>query len=277
MVKKFFALSFLALIFAAHAYAWDMGAYVENDRAAKGIKDSTFVWKDEQKQPEAGADSSMTLTSELLQQINNDVNYHAHRGFYFSTGFSFGHTSLSNTENERHNEKTIRTFDGRSLPYIETRAGHYFANTISVYGALGIGIGYGSFGSTSNGKEETNIEAVSMRGLIGLGTEIYPFQDKGSNLYGLYFGLCVGGSVQKVQERENNDHTIGYTYYFKKTDIDSFDNTFARIEVGYDYWFSERWKTGIAFSYTFGKYDSDDDDNLITTSHNFDFTIRIAR
>ena len=118
---------------------------------------------------------------------------------------------------------------------------------------------------------------MSMRSLLGLGAEIYPFQDKESNLYGLYLGLCVGGAVQKVQEHKKGNYLIDYTYYFNNPSIDSFSNTFARIEVGYDYWFNRRWKTGFVFSYAFGKYDSDDDDNLITTSHNFDFTIRIAR
>ncbi|MBR4784375.1 MAG: hypothetical protein IK012_03870 [Fibrobacter sp.] len=276
-MKKFFSLSFLALIFAAHAYAWDMGAYVENDRAAKGIKDSTFIWKDKQEQPEAVADSSMALTSEQLKQLTNDINYHARRGFYFSIGFSIGIASLSNTENDWHNKKTIHTFSGQSLPYNENRFGYYFANRISIYGAFGLGIGYGTFESSSNDKKETNADVMSMRSLLGLGAEIYPFQDKESNLYGLYLGLCVGGAVQKVQEHKKGNYLIDYTYYFNNPSIDSFSNTFARIEVGYDYWFNRRWKTGFVFSYAFGKYDSDDDDNLITTSHNFDFTIRIAR
>ena len=80
MIKKVFALSFLALIFAAHAYAWDMGAYVENARAGEGISDSTFVWKEEQAQP-ATVDSSMAFDK-------NKTIEHIRKGFYFSAGYT---------------------------------------------------------------------------------------------------------------------------------------------------------------------------------------------
>ena len=260
MTKSFFATSLFIFLFASNASAWDMGAYVESAQAGEGKTDSTRVQKIEQKQPEA-ADSSMALT-----------NNHVYRGLYFSAEVAFGYTSLNYSVNNKSG-KSDQKFSGLSFPYAEIRFGHYFANIVSVYGALGIGIGTGEYEASSQTQDKAKIDAVSFRGLLGLGAEVYPFQDKESALYGLYLGLCVGGAVERAQE---DNERFGYTYRSADPDLEIFDNTFIRFEVGYSFWIDNRWRVGPAFSYSFGKYDSDDDDNVVTTTHNFNLAIKIA-
>lgn len=260
MTKSFFATSLFIFLFASNASAWDMGAYVESAQAGAGKTDSTLVQKIEQKQPEA-ADSSMALT-----------NNHVYRGLYFSAEVAFGYTSLNYSVNTWRG-KSVQKFSGLSFPYAEIRFGHYFANIVSVYSALGIGIGTGEYEASSQTQDKAKIDAVSFRGLLGLGAEVYPFQDKESALYGLYLGLCVGGAVERAQD---DNERFGYTYRSADPDLEIFDNTFIRFEVGYSFWIDNRWRVGPAFSYSFGKYDSDDELNDITTSHNFNLAIKIA-
>ena len=260
MTKSFFATSLFIFLFVSNASAWDMGAYVESAQAGEGKTDSTLVQKIEQKQPEA-ADSSMALT-----------NNHIYRGLYFSAEVAFGYTSLNYSVNNKSG-KSDQKFSGLSFPYAEVRFGHYFANIVSVYSALGIGIGTGEYEASSQTQDKAKIDAVSFRGLLGLGAEVYPFQDKESALYGLYLGLCVGGAVERAQD---DNERFGYTYRSADPDLEIFDNTFIRFEVGYSFWIDNRWRVGPAFSYSFGKYDSDDDDNVVTTTHNFNLAIKIA-
>ena len=260
MTKSFFATSLFIFLFVSNASAWDMGAYIENAQAGEGKIDSSAVQKIEQKQPEA-ADSSMALT-----------NNHVYRGLYFSAEIAFGYTSLNYSVNNRSG-KSDQKFSGLSFPYAEIRFGHYFANIVSVYGALGIGIGTGEYEASSQTQDKAKIDAVSFRGLLGLGAEVYPFQDKESALYGLYLGLCVGGAVERAQD---DNERFGYTYRSADPDLEIFDNTFIRFEVGYSFWIDNRWRVGPAFSYSFGKYDSNDDDNVVTTTHNFNLAIKIA-
>ena len=268
MTKRLFATSLFIFLFASNANAWDMGAYVESAQAGEGKTDSTLVQKIEQKQPEA-ADSSMALTEEKKQQI---INNHVYRGLYFSAEVAFGYTSLNYSVNNKSG-KSDQKFSGLSFPYAEIRFGHYFANIVSVYSALGIGIGTGEYEASSQTRDKAKIDAVSFRGLLGLGAEVYPFQDKESALYGLYLGLCVGGAVERAQD---DNERFGYTYRSADPDLEIFDNTFIRFEVGYSFWIDNRWRVGPAFSYSFGKYDSDDDDNVVTTTHNFNLAIKIA-
>ena len=287
MTRIPFAATLLAFLFASYANAWDMGAYVENAHAGEGIKDTAFVWKDEQAKPEADEDSSMALTQEkkekykeIKQQKRNDKkiasqqNTDDRQGFFFSTGLSVGYSSLSNTEGgDRYYSKNVNKFSGLSIPFIETRFGIYIAKIVSVHIALGLGLESGNYEGTINNRDDkANVDAISLRGIAGLGAEFYPFQDKESALYGLYLGLCVGGASQRVQADEG-DHT----FRSEERDLDSFATTFARIEIGYDFRLGKRWRIGPAFSYTFGKYDTDDDDSLITKSHNISLGIRFAR
>lgn len=249
-----------------------MGAYVENAHAGEGVKDTAFVWKDEQAQPEADEDSSMALAQEKKENYNR-------RGFYFSAGLSIGYSSLSNTEgDDGYHGKSVQKFSGLSFPFFETRFGIYIAKIVSVYGAFGFGIGTGTYEVSSKRKDTPKIDASSMRALIGLGAEIYPFQDKEDALYGLHLGFCVGGAAESVQaDTASVGRGVGYTYNTTNEDLDLFDNTFARIEIGYDFWLGKRWRIGTAISYAFGKYDTDEDNSLITESHNIGLGIRIAR
>ena len=265
MTKRLFATSLFIFLFVSNASAWDMGAYIENAQAGEGKIDSSAVQKIEQKQPE-DADSSMALTEEKKQQI---INNHVYRGLYFSAEVAFGYTSLNYSVNNRSG-KSDQKFSGLSFPYAEIRFGHYFANIVSVYGALGIGIGTGKYEGPYPKRDEDKIDAVSFRGLLGLGAEVYPFQDKESALYGIFFGIFFGAAIEGVDvgkatillDEKRSDKKVGY------------HNIFGRIEAGYDWWFSTRWRAGVAFNYSYGKIDDDWETN---TNHSFNFTIRIAR
>ena len=287
MTRRLFAATLLAFLFASYANAWDMGAYVENAHAGEGVKDTAFVWKDEQAQPEAAEDSSMALTQEkkekykeIKQQKRNDKkiasqqNTDDRQGFFFSAGLSVSYTSSNNTEgDDGYHGKNVNKFSGLSIPFIETRFGIYIAKIVSVYVALGLGLESGNYEGTIHDRVyKARVDAISLRGIAGLGAEFYPFQDKESTLYGLYLGLCVGGASERVQADEG-DHT----FRSEERDLDGFATTFARIEIGYDFRLGKRWRIGPAFSYTFGKYDTDDDDSLITKSHNISLGIRFAR
>lgn len=282
MTKRLFATSFLVFLLASTASAWDMGAYVENKQAGEGKIDSALVQKIEQKKSET-ADSSMALTEENNRQITaaqysehkTNLSNHVYRGLYFSAGIAFGYTSLNLSQNDWRKNKIVYKFSGLSIPYAEARLGRYFANIVSVYGALGIGVGSGEYSGPYPKRDKDKIDAISVRGLLGLGAEFYPFQDKESALYGLYLGLCIGGAAERAQEDDND--SFGIVYSSSKEDLEIFDNTFVRFEIGYDFWIDNRWRIGPAFSYSFGKYDSDDDDNIVTTSHNFHLAIKIAR
>ena len=281
MTKRLFATSFLVFLLASTAIAWDMGAYVENKQAGEGKIDSALVQKIEQKKSET-ADSSIALTEENNRQITaaqysehkTNLSNHVYLGHYFSAELAIGHTSLNYSANDR-NGKSVQKFSGLSFPYAEVRLGRYFANIVSVYGALGIGVGSGEYSGPYPKRDKDKIDAISVRGLLGLGAEFYPFQDKESALYGLYLGLCIGGAAERAQE--DDDDSFGIVYSSSKEDLEIFDNTFVRFEIGYDFWIDNRWRIGPAFSYSFGKYDSDDDDNIVTTSHNFHLAIKIAR
>ena len=250
-----------------------MGAYVENAHAGEGVKDTAFVWKDEQAKPEAAEDSSMALTQEKKEKYK-EAKQKRRQGFFFSIGLSVGYTSSNNTEgDDGYHGKNVNKFSGLSIPFIETRFGIYIAKIVSVYVALGLGLESGNYEGTIHDRDyKARVDALSQRGIAGLGAEFYPFQDKESALYGLYLGLCVGGAGERVQADEG-DHT----FRSEERDLDGFTTTFARIEMGYDFRLGKRWRIGPAFSYTFGKYDTDDDDSLITKSHNISLGIRFAR
>ena len=276
MAKRLFAATLFAILFASHANAWDMGAYIENVQAGEGKTDSAFTWKNEQAQPEVNNSNTEVAQEkkEEHKEIETKQKADDRRGFYFSAGLSVGYTSSNNTEgDDGYHGKSVQKFSGQSFPFFETRFGIYIAKIVSVYVALGLGLESGNYeGSIYDRDDKAKVDAISQRGIAGLGAEFYPFQDKESALYGLYLGLCVGGAGERVQADEG-DHT----FRSEDRDLDGFATTFARIEIGYDFWLGKRWRIGPAFSYTFGKYDTDDDDSLITKSHNISLGIRFAR
>ena len=283
MTRKYIAASLLAFLLTSHANAWDMSEYVENTRAGDGITDSIPVVNNTPTQ-QVSIDSSMSFSkakqAEYKKQKRTDNLYHTRSGFYFSSEFSIGYTSLRTSEDYQRDENSVSKFSGLAFPYFEARLGYHFTNAITAYGAIGFGFGAGTFESTSREfkrkfDDKAKIDAVGIRGILGLGAEFYPFQDKESALNGMFFGLCFGVAAENVQEDKNEG--FGFTYNTANDKLEHFDNVFARAEVGYDFWISSRWRIGAAFSYTFGKYDSDDEDNIVSTSHNFSLAFRIAR
>lgn len=276
MKTKIFVAALLAFHLTSHANAWNMDEDVETEQTKNEVTASTPSINNTTTE-QGSIDSSMAFSkakrAEYKKQKRIDNLYHTRSGFYFSSELSIGYTSLRTSEDYYlHDEKDVSKFSGLAFPYFEVRLGYHFTNAITAYGALGIGFGAGDFEST---EIEKKIDAAGIRGLLGFGAEFYPFQDKESALNGMFFGLCVGLAAENVQE--NNYDGFGFSYDSKNKKLEHFDNVFARAEVGYDFWISSRWRMGAAFSYTFGKYDSDDEDNIVTTSHNFSLAFRIAR
>ena len=288
MTKNYIVASLLAFLLTSHANAWDMSDYVESNRAGDGITDSIPVVNNNPTQ-QVSIDSSMAFSkakrAKNKKQQRIDNLYHTRSGLYFSSEFSIGYTSLSTSEDYQRDENSVSKFNGLAFPYFEARLGYHFTNAVTTYGAIGIGLGIGTFESTSREfkrkfDDKAKIDAVGIRGILGLGAEFYPFQDKESALNGMFFGLCFGVAAENVQEDKDDDeaqgYSYGYSYHSSNESLEHFDNVFARAEVGYDFWISSRWRIGAAFSYTFGKYDSDDEDNIVSTSHNFSLAFRIA-
>lgn len=276
MTRKLFATSLLISLWASHASARDMDSYVENEQAGEGKTDSVFVQRSELKITE-DADSSMVFNVEKAKQIEadrkarleTDEYYHVRRGFYFSTSLSFNYTTSEDFVTD-WDEKIALKCSGISL-YNEFRLGSHIANLVSVYGALGIGLGKADYEDpNARHSDERKMDAVILKGLLGVGAEIHPFQNKESALNGLYFGLGVGYDIIKVQ-----DYNDGLIYTSEKNDLHEFSSVFIRPEIGYDWWFSRRWRFGVAFNYSYGKMDYDDGSED-TTNHSFNFAIRIA-
>lgn len=290
MKTKIFVAVLLAFHLTSHANAWNMDEDVETEQTKNEVTASTPSINNTTTE-QGSIDSSMAFSkakrAEYKKQKRIDNLYHTRSGFYFSSEFSIGYTSLRTSEDYyQHDEKDVSKFSGLAFPYFEVRLGYHFTNAITTYGAIGIGLGIGTFESTSREfkrkfDDKAKIDAVGIRGILGLGAEFYPFQDKESALNGMFFGLCFGVAAENVQEDKDDDeaqgYSYGYSYHSSNESLEHFDNVFARAEVGYDFWISSRWRIGAAFSYTFGKYDSDDEDNIVTTSHNFSLAFRIAR
>ena len=221
-----------------------------------------------------------------------DYYYHAHTGIYFSTSFTFGYTTKrKNKKYLDYDEKqsSDATFKGWFVPYHEVRLGSYYNEVVAFYGALGIGLGTGDYEQSESNYDKTyKKDATNLRLLVGIGAEIYPFQDKESPLYGLFFGL-LGGAAFEGAEYDSKIKESGLHYYgnSKIAESETCSNCFGRVEAGYDWWFCTRWRFGTSFSYTFGGYSHEEDKNPrsyhnnhekkeVTKNHTFALTIRIA-
>lgn len=214
-----------------------------------------------------------------------DYYYHAHDGIYFSTGFTFAYESLSkHYENNGWSTTDVQdnSFKGWIPPLIEARLGAYYLNVAGIYGTFAIGLGTGDIESSGPDRDDEEgwkekASATTMRMIFGLGSDFYPFQDKESLLYGLFFGLCGGFAFEAAE--------ITTEYHFQNSD-ETFHNIFGRIEAGYDWWFCTRWRVGASFNYTFGgfmhtespnyDYSGSRKEEQTTTSHTFGLTLRIA-
>lgn len=213
---------------------------------------------------------ALVLTSQAFAaNTRTDTSkVHAHRGFYFSADLALSYATSEDVVPHRGDKVALKC--NGWLPYSEVRVGGYIANMVSVYGAFGLGLGKADYENPSaHDSDKRKMDAVIMKALLGVGAEFYPFQNKESALYGLYFGLSVGYEMVKTQ-----DYNDGLTYYSAKDDLNNFHSVFIRPEIGYDWWFSPRWRFGVAFNYSYGKIDDDWETN---TNHSFNFAIRIAR
>ena len=213
-------------------------------------------------------------TSKTGSVDKNDYYYHPHTGLYFTTNLTFGYASLNSHHEESgwDDDETWNTsFTGWWTPYIETRLGGYYSDVAAFYGAIGFGCGIGEY---------EKIDASSTKMLFGLGGEFYPFQNKESALYGIFFGIFFGAAIEGVE--------VGKATVLldeKRSDKkENFHNIFGRIEAGYDWWFSTRWRAGVAFNYSYGRFVNNENgrfyesykDREVISNHNFGLTIRIA-
>ena len=223
----------------------------------------------------ATSDSSTTNSAITNKApINGEVSEHIRKGFYFSAGYTFGHVTL-NDHYEDDDRNPDMTYNGWQVLFFDVRLGAHIAHIVTIYGTLGIGVGTGNYEHEYRG-DEIKDDATSLKGILGVGTEITPFQNTESPLHGLLFGICIGLAAERVEYNyEGNE--IGIVYHNNSDDADHniFDNFFGRVEAGYEWWIGKRWRFGTAFNYTFGGYDDGSWESI--TSHTFGLTIRLSR
>ena len=202
----------------------------------------------------------------------SDLNNQVRKGLYFSAGYTFGHVTLNDHYNDRESDMT---YNGWLVSFFDVRLGGHITGIFSVYGTLGIGVGTGSYEHEYKG-DDLKDDATNLKGILGVGTEITPFQNKENPLYGLFFGICGGLAGERVEYNyEGNEIGIMYHSDSDVAEHDIFDNFFGRIEVGYEWWVGSRWRFGSAFNYTFGAYDDGNWESI--TSHTFGLTLRFSR
>ena len=231
---------------------------------------------------DAGVNASVDANASVDK---NASKVHTHRGFYFSSSLTFGYTYLRRSGSSKSIygvESLEYKFEGISLPYAEIRFGGSIANTLSIYGMLGVGFGLGDFDyedsqpyNSSSYDVKLSSDATLFRFVMGFGFEYYPVKDKESVLYGLFLGVSLGLSFDEAffdsdgRSSYRSDHQEGFLNYF------------ARFEAGKDWWISDRWSAGFALNYAIGSADDLDSENVGTdikksyASHVIGLTFRI--
>lgn len=217
--------------------------------------------------------------SEARPIDKNDYYYHPHTGLYFTTNIGFGYASM-NSHHETNRDTTNSSFSGWWTPSIEVRLGGYYVDISAFYAAIGFECGTGKYEKTNPLGTSKEIDASSTRMFFGFGGEFYPIRNKESALYGMFFGFFFGAALEGLD--------IGTSSIWideKQSDVTKgFHNIFGRVEAGYDWWFSIRWRAGIAFNYSYGRfinsengrYNSSYIDREVISNHNLGLTIRIA-
>ena len=206
-----------------------------------------------------------------------DLYTHVHRGFYFTTSLTFAYLDDTHTETYRDKKEKENAY-GYLHPYGEIRLGGSIANVASIFGAIGVGYGSGSYELIGNDRyDKYKVDATLLRLFFGLGTEFYPIQDKENPAYGIFLGLTIGlgidGSFYDTYNSRYDDYSSG---------DDAYLNYLFRFEIGKDWWFSRRWCVGIAFNYTYGSYtDKSGDYSYYNekdeySSNTFGFTVRLS-
>ena len=141
-----------------------------------------------------------------------DLYTHIHRGFYFSTSLTFAYMDDTHTETSRYdsdNEK--ENAYGYLHPYAEIRLGGSIANVASIFGAIGVGTGSGSYELHGNDRyDKYKVDATLLKLLFGVGAEFYPIQDKENPAYGMFLGLTIGlgidGAFYDTYDSYYNDY-----------------------------------------------------------------------
>lgn len=231
--------------------------------------------------------ASCAFAQSNANSSDSDVRYHAHRGFYFSVGTGFAYTSLSKTINSKSDYDPVEETDRFSslLSYDEFRLGASIANVASIYATFGFGFGYGSYEDeikrTGDDPKEGSFEEdgnPDIRLLFGVGGEFYPIQNKESSIYGLFFGISAGLTLDFVTY---TDHY--YDDVYDETISTAFANLYCRFEIGKEFWISRRWSFGVALSYTIGGQEEESGPNYIDeqereshTGHTFGLMIRLT-
>lgn len=195
-----------------------------------------------------------------------DKSFHKHRGLYFSEGLTVAYSytrHLSCTIGCKYMQES--KMSGFLHPYEEIRLGASIANIISLYAALGAGIGTAHYEFVENYEDDEelneNIDSYDMllKFLFGGGVEFYPIRDQFSPIYGSFIGLTVGISIDMALDHHD------------------FIYSFIRFEVGKDWWFSRRWSYGFAFNYTLGDTTSEiDNERDSYRNHTIGLTFRLS-
>lgn len=195
-----------------------------------------------------------------------------HRGFFYSMGVGFAYTnfefnkkreySWTGWRNGGHEETFERqsrnwNFSGFDIPKFELRMGVSIANHVALYTLWDMGLYTGEAEYSELEKRETfreqngtqvkiNDETLNYRqrkddgaGLyfsFGLGISVYPISNLASPLNGLYVSFASG--LDAFASGFINDHEPSDAV-----------GVFTRYEVGKDWWVSETWSVGVAFTY----------------------------
>jgi len=211
-----------------------------------------------------------------------DLYTHARRGFYFSPSLSFIYLNDSHIDSYRSKKVEHKAYG--YMPYAEVRLGGSIANIASVFGALGLGYGSGSYELKGNDYyDKFKVDADLLKFFFGVGANFYPIQDKENPAYGLLLGLTIGIGVDGAFYKYHGSYDYDYDDYDYSGDR-AFVNYMFRFEAGKDWWFSRRWSFGISFSYTYGTYTGDPDSDSRYknegkdefSSHTFGFSVRLT-
>lgn len=170
---------------------------------------------------------------EVRRTLAKKLRYHAHRGFYVSCNFNFGYTYYSRPIYNWSSSSKENVFKGSMIGFGEFRMGGSIANTATIYGLFGYGSGSGVYKYEDVSQSNYDYSRYN----FGTGVEFYPVEDKNSAIYGFFVGASVGfmhlNSIRKDL----------FSYF--------------RLDLGKDWWISERWALGVGVNYATNFNDDD--------------------
>lgn len=183
---------------------------------------------------------------------------HEHKGLYFSANPGLAYTNEGrDVKYDDGDDIESKKFSG-ILPFVELRIGRSFVNMASFYGALGLGLGDGTFKgeeiTNENGNEISKVTVKddddgSFRFSLGGGVEIYPIQNKESPMYGIFVGANAGFVIDLINVTAYDSRQV----YKDSSMIIDIINLFGKFDIGKEWWFTNRWSLGFALNYTFGR------------------------